>query len=214
MARGYGIAVSCLCLCFYFYFSWRNSQFQKIRYAALIMFFYMLACMANTISLLLAPGLGLLCLIQLIRKKSLKRFLLSFWYGIGLTVAGILAMLIYHIRVIDSENEVLYMVESNSFNESFFENYAQMIVGYERWKFAAGLFLLFVCVLGVVCFIMCFSRWMKTEKDTERSIAGACVSVFVLESGCFDFSGGKESWRLLCNRKSDDAFLPADRSCD
>lgn len=164
LARGYGIAVSCLCLCFYFYFSWRNSQFQKIRYAALIMFFYMLACMANTISLLLAPGLGLLCLIQMIRKKSLKRFLLSFWYGIGLTVAGILAMLIYHIRVTDSENEVLYMVESNSFIESFFENYAQMIVGYERWKFAAGLFLLFVCVLGVVCFIMCFSRWMKTEK--------------------------------------------------
>ena len=54
----------------------------------------------------------------------------------------------------------------------------------------------------------------ENGKDTERSIAGACVSVFVLESGSFDFSGGKESWRLLCNRKSDDAFLPADRSFD
>ncbi len=127
LARGYGLAVCFLTICLCLYLLWKESGFQKILYPCLIMVCYMLACMANTICLLMAPALGLLCLINLIRSKTLGRFILFFWYGIAITGAGIIAMLFYHLRVTAEGNEVLYVVNADSFFEAFFLNFGDMM---------------------------------------------------------------------------------------
>ena len=164
LARGYGLAISLLTLCLCLYLLWRESGFVKIIYPCFIMVCYMLACMANTICLLLAPALGLLCLINLIRTKTLGKFILYFWYGIVITSVGIIAMLFYHLRVTADGNEILYVVNSDSFFEAFFQNFGEMISSNSGIAFVWIMIVIGCCVAGCVLSLYQLYRKQKTHR--------------------------------------------------
>jgi hypothetical protein len=113
-----------------------------------------LACEANTISLLIAPALGLICIFEIIKTKQLGKFLARFWYGIILTVGVVIAMLAYHIRVSEHVSNVKYDVTSTDFFGAFFANFGKMIVYEKTPALFIGIIICLVAITNVVIFII------------------------------------------------------------
>ena len=193
LARGYGLAVCFITICLCLYQIWKESGFEKIIYPCFIMIFYMLACMSNTICLLLAPALGLFCVVRLIIHKKIVRFLLCFWYGILMTGAGIIAMLAYHFRVTAEGNDVLYVVNSKSFFEAFFVNFGRMIFGGDGVSTVIAIVIFSCSVLG--CLLFAYQMiTKKTAYKPEYILIFLSVALLIFAEGKIkggDFATGR-----------------------
>lgn len=187
LARGYGLAVCFITVCLCLYQIWKESAFEKIVYPCFIMIFYMLACMSNTICLLLAPAFGILCMVKLVTHKKMRGFLLYFWYGILITGAGILAMLVYHLRVTAEGNDVLYVVHSKSFFEAFFLNFGRMLFGQRAIGTVIAVIILSCTVFGCLLFI--YYMIVKKRCDFGYTFLFLSLIFFVYAQG--KLSGGQ-----------------------
>lgn len=84
-----------------------------------------IAVFSNTIVLLIYPGVGLVCLLRLLQKKSFKLFLKKCGLALFLFIIFTLIMAKYHMNI-SSEGKPLYTGGEQGFFDSVVVGYAKM----------------------------------------------------------------------------------------
>lgn len=163
LARGYGIA-TCLIIWMYYFFKKAINNNYKDIYILLSCLFGVLACYANTVSILAIGTIGIVYLIEMIRRKELINFIKRNILKIIPIIIFMIYIIIFHFIVTGSDKPVFGEVEGNTIIGFLKHNFIWMFIQNETVN-------LTISIIGIVIIILTTILFRKKLKERPLFIS-------------------------------------------
>lgn len=153
LARGYAMANTLVFFSLLSYNAWYRTKYSDLKHLNWLIIYMSLAVLSNTITLLLYPAFGLLCLMRLIQQKQLKTYFKKCGALFLLFMAFSLVMVIYHM-LISQADRPLYTGGEAGFFDSVVKGFVDMFIRQN----ALSHFIAIIVSLCIICSLIIINK--------------------------------------------------------